>query len=139
MMGGPDPENRGAVNWEEPDRYPERRALITRLNRLRKEKRALTAGLFELVTVSDERVLGFKRRTADVAEQLIVLINPTPHPIETRFTSKTVGYGRDPDFGPRHGGGLSELYGALCHNLGAVSVSTARTAGALSLRAVYPL
>jgi len=88
MMGGPDPENRGAVNWEEPDRYPERRALITRLNRLRKEKRALTAGLFELVTVSDERVLGFKRRTADVAEQLIVLINPTPHPIETRVYLK---------------------------------------------------
>jgi len=76
------------VNWEEPDRYPERRALITRLNRLRKEKRALTAGLFELVTVSDERVLGFKRRTADVAEQLIVLINPTPHPIETRVYLK---------------------------------------------------
>lgn len=84
MTGGWDPENRGAVNWEEPDRFPERRALIARLNRLRKEKRALTEGRFASVIVSDERILGFKRRTEDVSEQLIVLINATADPIETR-------------------------------------------------------
>jgi len=88
MTGGRDPENRGAVNWEEPDRFPERRALIVRLNGLRKEKRALTAGRFELVTVSDERILGFKRRTEDVSEQLIVLINATPDLVETRVYLK---------------------------------------------------
>lgn len=79
MTGGDDPEQRGPMRWDwVREDHPE--LVWTRqLVNLRKQHRALRVGDFRSLTT--QQLLAFERYTDQAADAVLVLVNPSPHPV----------------------------------------------------------
>jgi glycosidase len=73
MEGGPDPDNRRAFSWNEPDWNIELLQWVKRMIRLRNENNALRRGTFEVIPVSNDNIFAFSRK--DGTNQVIVIGN----------------------------------------------------------------
>lgn len=86
MVGGDDPEMRGPMRWDLVSESNTELAWMRKLTGLRREHRALRVGDFRWL--GSEKLLAFQRRTADVAETIIVAVNPTSEPVTEVITTR---------------------------------------------------
>ena len=85
MTGGPDPDNRRPMSWDE--RSWDRHTLehVRRLAAIRRDKRALREGAYlPLPHPGVPRLLSFARTTERPNEAVFVLANASPEPLEAR-------------------------------------------------------
>jgi glycosidase len=87
MEGGPDPDNRRAFSWNEPDWNIELLQWVKRMIRLRNENNALRRGTFEVITVSNDNIFAFSRK--DGTNQVIVIGNASGQSAKTLLDLST--------------------------------------------------
>lgn len=80
MSGGEDPEMRGPMRWDLVDDDCEELQWTKQLIALRQANPALKIG--NTRTIAAERLFAFERHTENVAETVLVIINPGDEPVE---------------------------------------------------------
>ncbi|MCD6160703.1 MAG: glycoside hydrolase family 13 protein [Kosmotoga sp.] len=90
MIGGVDPENRGAMEWEKINERPSRLEFYTKMGKIWNDHKAIREGNFEIQQTSNVELFAFKRSTDLIDELMVIIFNFTE---KEQFTSVYINEG----------------------------------------------